>query len=405
VKGEVTALKILLVLCAIAAAVSVSCEADRVTPTDVTPKDQPRDLQTKDDVLRNLELAYIDRNIDEYEKLLDVDFAFVFSEDDYRAGNTPAHWGDASERDANRKILDPNLSGDHRVVSVDLRLDYPKGDWTAEDPNQNHPGETWYVKTVDYDMVIKTADDWEYRAIDHRAEFKIRWDDTVDRWAIVEWSDDPTSGIARAPGESVVAETTWGIIKAHYCDRPYEDLNSKDDVLYNLEFAYNQRDFPQFANLLDAGFVFVFSDEDFMTGEVPFQQWDREHETDATQRLFDPGLPGDTRVLSINLRLDFPVGYWTEIPAHPVYPHESWYTKSVDYDLVTKTADGWEYRALNMRADFSVRWDEASGRWQIVLWRDDVYGLLTLSPGGTAVEEVTWGGIKAQYYVRRKDDG
>jgi len=73
-----------------------------------------KDLQNKHDVLFNLELAYNERNVDEYEKLLDVDFAFVFSQVDYQGGYTPQHWGDASEKDANRKILDPNLAGDRR---------------------------------------------------------------------------------------------------------------------------------------------------------------------------------------------------------------------------------------------------------------------------------------------------
>jgi hypothetical protein len=384
---------------------AISCEADRVTPTDVKQNVEYKDLQNKDDVLYNLELAYNERDTDEFEKLLDVGFAFVFSRDDYRGGQTPQHWGDASEIDANRKILDPNLAGDRRVISVDLSLDPPVGGWTPEAPNLNHPGETWYVMTVGYDLVTKTADDWEHRALGEQAQLKIRWVDTTGRWAIVVWSDDPGGGITRSPAGSTVEETSWGIIKAQYCSRPYEDLSSKDDVLYNLEFSYNRRDFTQFENLLDSNFVFIFSEADFYVGEVPFPQWDRDHEIDANQRLLDPNLPGGNRAISISLRLDFPVGNWIEQSTNPDHPDESWYFKSVDYDLVTKTADGWEHRALNLRAQLTVRWDELSGRWQIVLWRDDVYGFLALSPGGTAVEEVTWGAIKAQYYVRPKDEG
>ena len=398
-------MKTFLLLCVLTAMVLLSCEADRTTPTDVKQKVEYKNLQNKDDVLYNLELAYNERDIDEYEKLLDIGFAFVFSRDDYRGGYTPPHWGDASEIDANRKILDPNLDGASRVLSIDLSLDYPEGNWSPENPNLDHPGETWYVKTVDYEMVMKTADNWEHRAIGYQAQFKIRWDDSASRWAIVLWSDDPGGGVTRSPGGSTVEETTWGIIKTQYCDRPYEDLSSKDDVLYNLEFAYNRRDFTQFEKLLDSNLVFIFSEADYNSGEILFSQWDRDHEANANQRLLDPNLPGDKRAIYINLRLDFPVGNWTEMPTNPDHPGETWYIKTVDYDLVTKTADDWEHRALGLNAQFTIRKDDSTGRWQIVLWRDDVGSQLVHSPGGVAVEETTWGSIKAQYYVDPKEEG
>ena len=395
-----------MILSAITALVALSCDADRVTPADLKQKAEYKDLQNKDDVLYNLELAYNVRDIDEYEKLLDIDFAFVFSGDDYSSGQTPWHWGDSSEKDANRKIMDPHLAGDNRVVSIDLSLDYPVDNWTPEDPNPNHPGETWYVKAVAYDLVIKTADDWEHRAIGYQAQLKIRWDTKAERWAIVLWSDDPGGGAAtRSPAGSFIETSSWGMIKAQYCDRPFEDLLSKDDVLYNLEMSYNKRNFEQFAKLLDDDFVFVFSEADFYSGEVPFPQWDRSSELSANQRLLDPNLPGDGRVLSIDLAMDFPVGGWMEQLANPDHPGESWYVKMFDYDLVTRTADDWEHRALNLRGQITVRWNEATGRWQIVLWRDDVFAMQALSPGGTAVVHATWGIIKAQYYVDSKEDG
>ena len=178
---------------------------------------------------------------------------------------------------------------------------------------------------------------------------------------------------------------------------PYKNLQNKDDILFNLERAYNKRNFEQFEKLLDSSFVFVLSKKDYNSGEVDVPQWGRIRELSVTQQIFDPSLDSDLRVISIDLELDYSAGNWSPQPPDTVHPAETWYTKKVDYDLVTNTADNWEHRALDLQAKFTIRQDDATGRWQIVVWADDVDGIGVLTPGRRVVEEVTWGAIKAQY--------
>jgi hypothetical protein len=169
-----------------------------------------------EDVLCNLVLAYSGRNYAEFEKLIDGNFVFIFSDEDFSGGETPRLWDRANELDANQNLLDPNLPGDHRATHIDLRLDYPAGSWVVEAPNQDHPFESWYTKTGVYDLVVKTADQWEYRAHGLTAQFTIRYDKRSGQWRIVLWRDDVDSGMALAPGETTVKETTWGMTKALY---------------------------------------------------------------------------------------------------------------------------------------------------------------------------------------------
>jgi hypothetical protein len=154
----------------------------------------------------------------------------------------------------------------------------------------------------------------------------------------------------------------------------YKDLTEMDHVLINLELAYNERNFQQYDKLLDDGFTFIFSDTDFNEGTVEYDQWDRNAEATSTRNILDPNLAADNRVTSIDLHLTYPEGNWSELPPDENHPDESWYTKTVNYNLVIKTADQWEHRANGLQAQFTIRWGatEDGEHWRIILWRDDV---------------------------------
>ncbi len=180
-------------LCLFAILTTWSCDGDKITPPQETQKIEFKNLQNKDDVLYNLELAYMERRYDQYDKLLDDNFTFIFSETDYNEGHVDyPQWDRDGEVTSNTKILDPNLNDDKRVISINLKLDYQKDHWTEQPANDDHPGESWYVQTVMYSLTIKTADDWEFRAIDLQAQFTIRWAQTEagEHWRIVLWRDD-----------------------------------------------------------------------------------------------------------------------------------------------------------------------------------------------------------------------
>jgi hypothetical protein len=178
--------------CVIAAGFFAACGDDLTSP----PRPEPivfKDLTSRDDVLFNLELAYNERNIAEYAKLLDEHFVFYFGEWDYRNGTVPfEQWERAAEVESNTKILNQSNPNPNRVISIDLDLDYVEDNWTEEASPTGFDGETWFGKTVSYRLVIKTADKWEYRALDLKARFTIRWAETDngDYWRIVRWRDD-----------------------------------------------------------------------------------------------------------------------------------------------------------------------------------------------------------------------
>ena len=101
-------------------------------------------------------------------------------------------WDRVAEVSANENILNANSSADEKVVSIDLSLDYLENNWTEQEPNQDHPDQSWYFQTVDYNLVIKTQNAWEYRTSDKKAFFMIRWAeyDNGEHWRIVLWRDD-----------------------------------------------------------------------------------------------------------------------------------------------------------------------------------------------------------------------
>jgi len=210
---------IVIIICIVAALAAWSCDSDKTTPS--APADASRN-PTQDDVLHNLELAYNERNITEFEKLLDESFEFYFSEADFNSGAVQfENWGRLDELNTNQRLLDPDNPDPNRVISIDLDLDYLSGEWDPEPPDSVHAGETWYVKNVVYRLVMKTADSWEYRALDLKALFKIRKDDG-GHWRIVEWYDDFDSSrqLGLAP---LVQGTTWGGIKALYYVRSKDE--------------------------------------------------------------------------------------------------------------------------------------------------------------------------------------
>jgi hypothetical protein len=101
----------------VASLATISCDAEKTSPTDTGNINTTKftNLQNKDDVLYNLELAYNERNPSEYNKLLDDNFTFIFSEADYNEGGVRfPQWDRTAEVRANAKILDQNLAGDKR---------------------------------------------------------------------------------------------------------------------------------------------------------------------------------------------------------------------------------------------------------------------------------------------------
>jgi hypothetical protein len=159
--------------------------------------------------------------------------------------------------------------------------------------------------------------------------------------------------------------------------KPLETTNPRDNVLINLNSAYNDRNIERYDELLDLDFVFYFSAEDVLNGTVAY--WSRSEEIKANRNMFDPNYsnPLQEPVQDIDLTLTYPQGddQWTQItPEDQVkYAGETWYQKIVTYNLTVQLPGDFQYVGLNKQAAFVVRAAtmDAKQYWKIVVWRDD----------------------------------
>jgi len=153
----------------------------------------------------------------------------------------------------------------------------------------------------------------------------------------------------------------------------------RDNVLFNLQSAYNDRNIKRYDELLDADFIFYFSAADIQNGVVDADYWSRAAEINANKNMFDPNYSNPTQepVQDIDLSLIYPAGddQWTQVtPEDQVkYPGETWYQKIVTYNLTVQLSGDFQYQGLNKQAQFTVRAATVDSKqvWRIVVWRDD----------------------------------
>jgi hypothetical protein len=159
----------------------------------------------------------------------------------------------------------------------------------------------------------------------------------------------------------------------------YLPLDVKDNVLKNLQTAYNGRNINEYDKLLDEHFLFYFSYTDVNSGTwTAGEYWDRVHEYNANKNMFDPAYSNPNRepVSDIDLSLTYAEGddKWTEItPDQVIYPGEKWYEKIVEYTISVQSGNT-TYQGIKKYAAFTVRWAHVEGQgdfWRIVTWRDD----------------------------------
>lgn len=214
-----TKIAAILFLVIFTVAFALACDSDEIGTTTL-PVDEPDPLKEKDGTLFVLELLFNEYNATEYDRLLDNDFVFFFSDADFRNGKTPEQWAREVETRSYNNFFDPNRAND-RVLSRSLKLTYPADNWTEIDPPDpaQYPGEKWYVKTIVYGMsvVIDVVPELIYIGNGMKAEFTIRWDDKKGHYRLILWRDDVTGGFRSILAKNAATEeTTWGSIKALY---------------------------------------------------------------------------------------------------------------------------------------------------------------------------------------------
>lgn len=197
---------------------------------------------------------------------------------------------------------------------------------------------------------------------------------------------------------------------------PYRSLADRDDVLFNLELAYNESNLDEFTRLLDDNFVFHFSDSDVQNGNVPVAQWNGPDELAATDNLFNggnlpPGLPPASK---IDLTLYFTDGDddWQAVapPDPQQYPNETWYVQRIGYSLTVSAGFNTYTTGNPFVTEFTIRPVDDNGTtvWRIVSWTDasDVPLLRREQTDAAArafIDGTTWGAVKELFAPKKKD--
>lgn len=149
-----------------------------------------------------------------------------------------------------------------------------------------------------------------------------------------------------------------------------KNLAQKEDVLSNIELAYNQRQIQWYDGVLDQNFTFFLSPRD-VGGGLP-DQWDRATEISLHMRFFDKNYTAlPCQSIKMDLKLD--AVQWTEITPQSA-PTETWYSTTIYYNFKFEIAPNTFINDTGTKATFTVRDAGPSGNyahhWQLVEMRD-----------------------------------
>ena len=202
--GEEVTTKTILPIIAMASLLLLpSCILD---PKDPPEKTEPpvtvdyKPLTSEANVMHNLKLSYNQRNIREYENLLQekvdgkpIEFTFFFAAGDVSNGDTPAQWGYLDEIGATTNMFssyDPDDPNVDPISDIDLQLFFEGVTWiNSFDPTS---GETWRKATIVYNYnIIAGVNTYIVGDSNARAEFIVRPVDVdgTTEYRLVSWRD------------------------------------------------------------------------------------------------------------------------------------------------------------------------------------------------------------------------
>ena len=152
-----------------------------------------------------------------------------------------------------------------------------------------------------------------------------------------------------------------------------KDLTHREDVLNNIEVAYNKRRIEWYNALLDADFRFFLSQGD-VNGGLP-DSWDRTVEIEVNTLLFDKEPPAPApkcQSTFMDIRLEDGIS-WIAINPESA-PTETWYQTTLYYDFKFEISPNTYIPITGARAVFTVRdvgkFEGKDHHWQLVEFRD-----------------------------------
>jgi hypothetical protein len=182
---------LLLTLVCMAASCILDPKKEEIDDVVIKPRDF-KPLTEKDHILYNLEILYNSFDKDQYDKLLDANLTFFFSDADFSNGTTPEQWERDRELAFYQNFFDPQ--SESPVKDRSLKLTYSQDNWTEIVPDDQvmFPDESWYHTTVTYDMsvVLDQVPELTLIANGLKADIIVRWDETREHYRMVRWRDD-----------------------------------------------------------------------------------------------------------------------------------------------------------------------------------------------------------------------
>jgi hypothetical protein len=178
-----------------------------------------------------------------------------------------------------------------------------------------------------------------------------------------------------------------------------KDLTHREDVLTNVELAYNKRRIDWYQGVLDQNFTFFLSTGDVNNG-LPVS-WNRPDEIDVNTKLLDPNYP-DLPCQSVFMDIRVEDGLsWIEFTPESA-PTETWYQATLYYDFKFEISPNRYIPLTGAKAVFTVRDAGKFGKydhhWQLVEMRDLGSDATVSTPATVAATEPsTWGQVKALY--------
>lgn len=175
-------------------------------------RDGPRAelLNTKEKVLRNIELAYSERTVEWYETLSDPNLTFFLSAGDVVNG-LPEHWDRTTEVEIHTRFFDPYYATSP-AQSIALDIDTEFVNWVELVP-PSAPNEKWYTTALFYTYVFKIAPNTYIPPAGSKAVFTVRntGSDVAPAWKLVELRD-----LSDASSLRLTDPSSWGKVKALY---------------------------------------------------------------------------------------------------------------------------------------------------------------------------------------------
>ena len=152
-----------------------ACEEDTTQPV---ADPSYRSLTNKDDTLKNLELAYDERNLAEIKRMLDPDFTFC-----YQPAQSVKCWSRSEDLAITESMFQPGGAASRVAAAEPLRIRFASsyGPWIPATPTDGrYAGVILFEKLVDYQVTAGSS------SSTGRATFIVRALDTLagERWYI-----------------------------------------------------------------------------------------------------------------------------------------------------------------------------------------------------------------------------